>query len=83
MLFWLRRGDGFAPIVSPTGLARIERTGTLPYPHTDIEYGLGNYGDVGQYFISGALGGALVPEPAAGSLLLVTLLTFRRRNRAG
>jgi hypothetical protein len=42
--FWLRR-DG--AIVSPAGLARIERCGTLPYPKTDIDYGLGNYGDVG------------------------------------
>jgi len=45
--FWLRRGDGFAPIVSPAGLARIERTGTQPYPLRDVGYGLGNYGDVG------------------------------------
>jgi CubicO group peptidase (beta-lactamase class C family) len=44
--FWIRRGEGFAPIVSPAGLARIERTGSLPYPHLDAEYGLGNYGDV-------------------------------------
>jgi CubicO group peptidase (beta-lactamase class C family) len=42
--FWLRR-DG--TIVSPAGLARIERCGTLPYPKTDVDYGLGNYGDVG------------------------------------
>jgi CubicO group peptidase (beta-lactamase class C family) len=45
--FWLRRGEGFPPIVSPTGLARIERTGTQPYPARDVGYGLGNYGDVG------------------------------------
>jgi CubicO group peptidase (beta-lactamase class C family) len=37
---------GGAPIVSPAGLARIEHAATLPFPHTDIEYGLGNYGDV-------------------------------------
>jgi CubicO group peptidase (beta-lactamase class C family) len=43
--FWLRRGEGQA-IVSPAGLDRIERSGTLPYPRTDLEYGLGNYGDV-------------------------------------
>jgi hypothetical protein len=42
--FWLRR-DG--SIVSRAGLARIERCGTLPYPKTDVDYGLGNYGDVG------------------------------------
>jgi len=44
--FWIRRGDGFPPIVSPAGLARIERSGTLPYPHLDNEYGFANYGDV-------------------------------------
>ncbi len=46
--FWLRRGDGFAPIVSERGLARIERVGTQPYGPRDVGYGLGNYGDVGQ-----------------------------------
>lgn len=45
--FWLRRGDGFPSIVSPAGLARIERTATQPYPARDVGYGLGNYGDVG------------------------------------
>ncbi len=44
--FWIRRGDGFPPIISPEGLARIERSGTLPYPHIDNEYGLANYTDV-------------------------------------
>jgi CubicO group peptidase (beta-lactamase class C family) len=44
--FWLRRGDGFPSIVSPEGLARIETSGTLPYPHLDAEYGFANYGDV-------------------------------------
>jgi CubicO group peptidase (beta-lactamase class C family) len=43
--FWLRRGEG-GSIVSPAGLERIERAGTLPFPRTDVEYGLGNYGDV-------------------------------------
>ncbi len=43
--FWLRRGDGTS-IVSRAGLDRIERTGTLPFPRTDVDYGLGNYGDV-------------------------------------
>lgn len=42
--FWLRR-DG--AIVSRAGLDRIERSGTLPYPRTDVDYGLANYGDVG------------------------------------
>ena len=44
--FWLRRGDRFPPIVSRAGLARIERTATLPFPATDVGYGLGNHGDV-------------------------------------
>lgn len=44
--FWIRRGEGYPPIVSKASLARIERTGTLPYPHLDNEYGFANYGDV-------------------------------------
>lgn len=44
--FWLRRGEDLPAIVSPAGLDRIERAGTLPFPRTDVEYGLGNYGDV-------------------------------------
>jgi CubicO group peptidase (beta-lactamase class C family) len=44
--FWLVRGDGYPPIVSAAGLARIERSGTLPYPHVDAEYGFANYADV-------------------------------------
>jgi CubicO group peptidase (beta-lactamase class C family) len=44
--FWLVRGEGYPPIVSPAGLARIERSGTLPYPHLDSDYGFANYGDV-------------------------------------
>jgi CubicO group peptidase (beta-lactamase class C family) len=43
VVFMLRRSPG---IVSPAALARIERTGTLPYPHIDLDYGLGNHGDV-------------------------------------
>jgi CubicO group peptidase (beta-lactamase class C family) len=43
--FWLVRGEGYS-IVSPAGLARIERSGTLPYPHLDSDYGFANYGDV-------------------------------------
>ncbi|MEO8699577.1 MAG: serine hydrolase domain-containing protein [Kofleriaceae bacterium] len=43
--FWLVRGEGYS-IISPAGVERIERTGTLPH-HLDTEYGLGNYGDVG------------------------------------
>lgn len=44
--YWIRRGAGYPSIVSPAGLARIERSGTLPYPHLDSEYGFANYGDV-------------------------------------
>ena len=44
--FWLTRGEGYPPIVSPAGLARIERSGTLPYPQMDNNYGFANYGDV-------------------------------------
>ena len=44
--FWLARGQGFSPIVSAAGLARIERSGTLPYPHLDSDYGFASYGDV-------------------------------------
>ena len=44
--FWIRRGEGYPAIVSRAGLARIERSGTLPYPHLDNEYGFANYGDV-------------------------------------
>jgi CubicO group peptidase (beta-lactamase class C family) len=44
--FWLRRGDGFPPIVSRAGLARIERSGTLPYAALATDYGFANYGDV-------------------------------------
>ena len=44
--FWLVRGAGYPSIVSAAGLARIERSGTLPYPHLDSDYGFANYGDV-------------------------------------
>ncbi|HTL34570.1 MAG TPA: serine hydrolase domain-containing protein [Kofleriaceae bacterium] len=44
--FWITRGEGYPPIVSAAGLARIERSGTLPYPHLDNDYGFANYGDV-------------------------------------
>lgn len=44
--FWIVRGEGYPPIVSRTGLARIERGGTLPYPRVDAEYGFANYSDV-------------------------------------
>jgi hypothetical protein len=41
--------------------------------------GAGNYGDLGQYFISGALG-ALVPEPAALGLVFASFLVLSRRR---
>jgi CubicO group peptidase (beta-lactamase class C family) len=44
--FWIRRGDGYPPILSAASLARIERSGTLPYPHVDNQYGFANYVDV-------------------------------------
>jgi CubicO group peptidase (beta-lactamase class C family) len=43
--FWIVRGEGYPPIVSRAGLARIERGGTLPYPRVDAEYGFANYTD--------------------------------------
>jgi CubicO group peptidase (beta-lactamase class C family) len=45
--FWLQRGQHGPQIVSPAGLDRIERSGTLPFVRTDVDYGLGNYGVVG------------------------------------
>jgi CubicO group peptidase (beta-lactamase class C family) len=44
--FWIVRGKGYPPIVSPEGLARIERSGTMPYPPIDMQYGFANYSDV-------------------------------------
>jgi len=44
--FWIVRGEGYPPIVSRAGLARIEHGGTLPYPRVDSEYGFANYADV-------------------------------------
>ena len=35
-------------LVSAASYERIEHCGTLPYPRTDVDYGLGNYGDVSQ-----------------------------------
>ncbi|NVB82764.1 MAG: beta-lactamase family protein [Kofleriaceae bacterium] len=43
--FWLVRDTR---VVSAAGLERIEHARTLPYRSTDLEYGLGNYGDVSQ-----------------------------------
>ena len=41
--------------------------------------GAGNYGDLGQYTLSGAIAGAVVPEPATLSLLALSALLLRRR----
>ncbi len=57
--FWIRRGDGYPPIVSATGLARIERSQTLPYPHIDNEYGLANYVDVSHPTLSNGHDGGM------------------------
>ncbi len=43
--FWLVRDTR---LVSAAGLERIEHARTLPYRNTDLEYGLGNHGDVSQ-----------------------------------
>ncbi len=39
----------------------------------------GNYGDVGQYFVTGGLG-ALVPEPSMGCLVIGGVVLLRRRR---
>jgi CubicO group peptidase (beta-lactamase class C family) len=44
--FWIMRGEGYPEVVSKRGFARIEHSGTLPYPHIDGEYGFANYADV-------------------------------------
>lgn len=78
--FWIARGEGYPPIVSPAGLARIERSGTLPYGHLDGEYGLANYGDVQHpVFGRGHDGGMpgfhssirYFPEPGVGYVMLL------------
>src|SRR5262249_42512560 len=43
--FWLVRDTR---VVSAAGLERVEHARTLPYLNTDLEYGLGNHGDVSQ-----------------------------------
>jgi len=78
--YFLRRGDGFPALVSPAGLDRIERTGTLPYPAVATNYGLGNGGDVSLPALSrghdGGLPGFLseyryVPAHGIGWVILV------------
>ncbi len=44
--FLMVRGEGYPPIVSRAAIARIERSGTLPYAPLDGDYGFANYGDV-------------------------------------
>ena len=85
--FWIRRGEGFPPIVSPASLARIERRGTLPYPPLDNNYGFANYGDVWhQVFSRGHDGGMpgfhasfrYFPSLGVGYVMLVNAnYTFR------
>ncbi len=85
--FWIARGEGYPPIVSRAGLARIERSGTLPYPHIDGEYGFANYGDVMHPVITRGHDGGMpgfhasfryIPEAGAGyALLLNSNYTFR------
>jgi len=84
--FWLRRGDGTS-IVSPAGLDRIERSSTLPFPRTDIDYGLGNYGDVGHPVRSRGHDGGLpgfgsvyryFPQLGVGYVMLLNATHSRR-----
>ena len=85
--FMLTRGAGYPPIVSPAGLARIERSGTLPYPHLDSDYGFANYGDVMHPVISRGHDGGMpgfhasfryFPSIGVGyALLLNSNYTFR------
>lgn len=85
--FWIRRGEGYPPIVSRAGLARIERNGTLPFPRLDADYGLASYGDVSHPVISRGHDGGMpgfhsslryFPELDVGYVLLLnSLYTFR------
>jgi CubicO group peptidase (beta-lactamase class C family) len=85
--FWIVRGEGYPPIVSAAGLARIERSGTLPYPHLDGDYGFANYGDVMHPVLSRGHDGGMpgfhasvryVPSLGVGyALLLNSSYTFR------
>jgi CubicO group peptidase (beta-lactamase class C family) len=78
--FWIRRGEGYPSIVSEAGLARIERSGTLPYPHLDADYGFANYGDVSHPVMSRGHDGGMpgfhssvryFPELGVGYVLLL------------
>jgi CubicO group peptidase (beta-lactamase class C family) len=85
--FWIRRGDGYPPVVSRAGLDRIERSGTLPYPHLDGDYGLANYGDVSQPVLGRGHDGGMpgfhstiryYPELGVGYVMLLNAnYTFR------
>jgi CubicO group peptidase (beta-lactamase class C family) len=85
--YWIARGEGYPPIVSRAGLARIERSGTLPYPTVDGAYGFANYGDVMHPVISRGHDGGMpgfhasfryVPDLDVGyALLLNSNYTFR------
>jgi len=50
--------DGEA-IVSSEGIARIERSGTLPHDNLDVSYGLGNYGGTDRPVVMRGHGGGL------------------------
>lgn len=78
--YWIRRGDGYPSLVSEAGLARIERSGTLPYPHVDADYGFANYGDVSHPVLSRGHDGGMpgfhsslryFPELGVGYVLLL------------
>lgn len=85
--FWIKRGDGYPAVVSPAGLARIERSGTLPYPHIVNEYGFANYADVAHPVLSHGHDGGMpgfhsslryIPDLGVGYVMLLNgNYTFR------
>src|SRR5262249_27521889 len=84
---WIRHGHGYPPVVSRSGLARIERGGTLPYAPLATDYGFANYGDVGHpAFARGHDGGMpgfhasirYFPELGVGYVMLLnSVYSFR------
>lgn len=84
--FWVARGEGYPPIVSKAGLARIEQS-SLPYPKVDAVYGFANYADVMHPVITRGHDGGMpgfhasfryIPELGVGyALLLNSNYTFR------
>jgi len=78
--YQLVRGEGYPPIVTPAGQARIERGTTTQLEATDSTYGLGNYGDVAHPVVGhghdGGLPGFLscyryFPELGVGYVMLL------------